>query len=109
MVDVDEVLDLLHAERCRYLLYYLDDQDEPVHVDEVVKAVAEMERDATTIELDKEEVEEIEISLEHNHLPKTDPFDFIRYDSAERTIQLTDASYKFDTLLTVAKVLEKST
>ena len=107
MVSVDRALDLLHNERRRYTLYYLQEQNEAVPIDDVVEAVVEMEEDEAPGTLSDEDLEEIELSLYHLHLPKTQPLEFIRFNRDEQTIELTDEPTKFDTLLTVAKVLEQ--
>ncbi|MFC6765446.1 DUF7344 domain-containing protein [Natrinema soli] len=106
MVSVDKTLDLLRNDRRRYTLYYLQEQDGPVHIDDVVETVAEMEADAAETKSDGN-LEDIELSLYHKHLPKTQPLEFIYYNKDEQTIQLTDEPTKFDMLLTVAKVLEQ--
>ncbi|WP_226042965.1 hypothetical protein [Natrinema sp. DC36] len=108
MVSVEKVLDLLHNTRRRYTLYYLKEQSEAVHVDDVAKAVAEMEVDPATTEVSDKKIEQIELSLYHNHLQKVDSTEFISYNADEETIQLTDSPTKFDSILTVAKVLENS-
>ena len=107
MVPVDRALDLLHNERRRYTLYYLQEQNEAVPIDDVVEAVAEMEADEALGTLSDEDLEEIKLSLYHHHLPKTQPLEFIRFNGDEQTIELTDEPTKFGTLLTVAKVLEQ--
>ncbi|WP_255171294.1 DUF7344 domain-containing protein [Natrononativus amylolyticus] len=106
MVEVDTVLGLLNEQRRRYALYYLTEQDGPVHVDEVVEAVAEMESNPDQVSSPERKYREIEISIEHTHLPKASEAEFIEYDPEKREIRLTDNPTEFDTILTIAKVLE---
>lgn len=107
MVPVDDVLSLLHEKRRRYALYYLDEQDEPVQVDEVAEAVAAMEADSDSSGPSRERFKSVKLSIHHNHLQKADSFDFISYNSDERTVEMVESPPKFDTLLTVAEVLER--
>jgi hypothetical protein len=106
MVDVDTVLGLLSERRRRYTLYYLTEQDRPVHIDEVVEAVAEMETNSNQSNIPEEKWNQIEITLQHNHLPKIDDAEFIEYNSDEMSLQLIDKPQNFDIITTVAKVLE---
>jgi hypothetical protein len=107
MVDVDTVFDLLNEKRRRYALYYLAEQDQPVPIAEVVDAVTEMESNPDQIGSPGDKFKEIEIDLMHNHLPKVDEVEFVEYDSEKKEIRLTDNPTKFDTILTIAKVLEQ--
>ncbi|PGF13828.1 hypothetical protein CP556_22230 [Natrinema sp. CBA1119] len=108
MVSVDEVLGLLNDERRRYTLYYLKEQNGAVHIDDVVEAVAEMEADTAAGTQSVDDLEDIKLTLYHQHLPKTRPLEFVHFNRDNQTIELTDDPAKFDTLLTVAKVLEQS-
>lgn len=107
MVGVDIVLDLLNEQRRRYALYYLTEQDGPVPIEEVVEAVTEMESNPNQISSPGKKFREVEISLAHNHLPKVDETDFIEYDPEKGEVRLTDNPTEFDTILTIAKVLEQ--
>jgi hypothetical protein len=108
MVAVDTVLELLNEKRRRYTLYYLTEQNGPVHVEDVVNAVAEIESNPNSIELPENNCENIEISLRHNHFPKIDEVDFIEYNPDNMEIQLVDSPTKFQIITTVAKVLEET-
>jgi hypothetical protein len=107
MVSVDDILSLLHEKRRRYVLYYLDKQDEPVHVNEVAEAVAETETNSELTDGPGQRFESIRLSIHHNHLQKADIFEFITYNSCEGTVEMIQSPSKFDTLLTVAEVLEQ--
>lgn len=107
MVEVDTVLGLLNERRRRYALYYLTEQNGPVHIDEVIEAVAEMESHSDGVDIPRDKFGRVEIALRHNHLPEIDDVEFIEYDQDERVVRLTDRPPKFSAILTVAKVLEQ--
>ena len=107
MATLDDVFDLLSQKRRRYVLYYLDMQDGPVPIDEVVRQVATWETDLTAITVPEDKYREVLIDLQHTHLPKTDEMQFIEYDREAQMIKLTQSPTTFDTFLTVARVIEK--
>lgn len=105
MASLDVVFDLLQPEHRRYALYYLDDHDTPVAVDEVAQAVATMTADADTAP--GEQRTEYEIELQHTHLPHAAEAEFVEYDADEGVVRLTDEPPEFEALLTVAKAIER--
>ncbi|MFC7230753.1 hypothetical protein ACFQMM_03825 [Saliphagus sp. GCM10025308] len=108
MVTVDNVLGLLNEKRRRYALYYLNEQDGAVPVEEVVDAVADMETDEGSYPHPDEKWNNIELSLHHNHLQKADEYDFIHYDSEAGVVELVESPTELDIILTVANVLERT-
>lgn len=104
MVSLDTVFDLLSNERRRYALYYLDEQEGQVSIEEVAEQVAKWEADGGVPEA---RYDRIELSLHHAHLPKTTNADFIEYDSKAGEVYVHGSpDAEFDTVLTVAEVLE---
>lgn len=108
MVSLDDVFELLSERRRRYVLYYLREQDSPVSVRELAEAVAEMEADADSPAVSETELERYEIKLHHADLPKADTAEFIEYDADDGVVRLTGEPPKFDAVLTVAEVVERS-
>ena len=106
MVSIDTILELLSESRRRYALYHLDGQDEPVPVDELADAVAEMEADQDPGAMGDQWGDRIEVSLEHNHLPKAEDADFIEYEPDNGVVRLTGPPPEFGAIITVAQVVE---
>lgn len=107
MVSLDRVFELLSKERRRYVLYYLNQQDGPVSVDELAAFVADQEADTPTAPLSDERLEQIELELYHADLPKAADAEYIQYDPDEGVIELTGPPAEFHAILTVAKVIER--
>ena len=107
MATVDSVLDLLSEKRRRYALYYLDEQDSPVHIDELAEEIADMEAMTDGGAVVHDDLEKYEVQLLHETLPKASEAEYIEYDREEGVVQLTHEPPKFEGLLTVAKVLER--
>jgi hypothetical protein len=107
MVSLDTVFDLLRNERRRYVLYYLDEQEGEVSIEEVTKQVTEWEGDEGSVP--SERYDRIELSLHHTHLPKTAAAEFIEYNAAEGVINVHGTPPEFDAVLTVAEVFEDRT
>ncbi|MFP8891082.1 hypothetical protein ACLI4U_15135 [Natrialbaceae archaeon A-CW2] len=107
MVAVDDVFSLLNSPRRRFALYYLEQADEPVAIEELAEAVAEMETEPETNTEPTGIETDVAISLHHNHLEKADSYEFIEYDRQSGEIRLLDSPPTFDLILTVAQVLEQ--
>ncbi|MDS0477852.1 hypothetical protein [Natrinema sp. 1APR25-10V2] len=105
MVSVDRVLELLADQRRRYALYCLEDRDEPISVDELAAAIARMERNSDEILDDHRN--RIELLLQHTHLPMAEQTEFVEYDPAASTVQLTAEPPVLEELLTVAETVEE--
>ena len=86
---LDTTFELLSNARRRYLLYYLGTMDGPVaEVDTAVNAVSTYE--AADPETDVQPIpEDIEIELQHLHLPKLADAGIVDYDPRHGTIRYT--------------------
>jgi hypothetical protein len=107
MVSLDRLFEILSKRRRRYVFYYLEQRDGPVPVDELVIAINEWE-DETPEEIPNEKFENVEISLQHNHLPKIDEIEYVRYDPEQQVIQINESSPELDAFLTIAKLVEET-
>lgn len=109
MVTVDTVLDLLSETRRRYVLYYLDNQQMPVQIDELAAEVARMEAQTDGgAEVGTESHDSIRIELRHRTLPRAAEAEFVEYDADSGEIRLTGSPPRFEAIMTVAKVLERT-
>lgn len=106
MTSVDAVLELIHKENRRYALYYLDNQEAPVSVDELAEGVAMMKSEVDIGRIPDDVIEEYETQLRHVDIPKATEARFVEFDSEEGVVQLTDEPPTFEALLKVAEVLE---
>lgn len=107
VVSLDRVFELLRKERRRYALYYLEQQDGPVPIDEVAEKVAEWETDGVRASIPEELFERVECSLRHTDLPKASEAEYIEYDPKEGVVEVTGTPPEVDAILTVAKVIER--
>ncbi|MCH7661040.1 MAG: hypothetical protein IH933_10855 [Euryarchaeota archaeon] len=108
MMSLDTVFDLLRSERRRHVLYYLDEREGQVSVEEVTEEIAREETDDG--EIPPEKYEQIELSLHHTHLPKSAVAEFIEYDAEAGEVYVHGSpDEEFDTVLTVAEVLDEHT
>ena len=86
MVSLDRVFDLLSNERRRYALYYLEQHDGPVPIDEVAEQVAEWETDGAPSSIPEEKFDRVEVSLYHNVLPKAAEAKYVEYDPEDEVV-----------------------
>ncbi|WP_331234244.1 DUF7344 domain-containing protein [Natronorarus salvus] len=107
MISLDKLFEILSKRRRRYVLYYLDQRNGPVPVDELVIAISQWE-DETPREIPDEKFENLEISLHHNHLPKTAEIEYVRYDPEQQVIQMSESPPELDAFLTIAKLVEET-
>ncbi|GAA0198388.1 hypothetical protein ACFFQF_15145 [Haladaptatus pallidirubidus] len=107
MTSVDRVLNLLGKERRRYALYYIKQQDGPVPIDDVVKQVAEWETNPESSPIPADKLDQIEVELLHNDLPRASEAEYVKYDPETRVVELTEAPPKFNAILSVAKIIER--
>lgn len=107
MVSLDRVFELLSKERRRYALYYLDQQEGPVSVNELATFVAEQEAASPTTSLPDDHLAHIELELYHTDLPKAAGAEYIQYDPNDGVIELTGPPTEFHAILTIAKVIER--
>lgn len=107
MEPLDRVFDLLRRERRRYALYYLEQHDGPVSIDEVAEKVAKWETDGPPASIPEEKFEQIEVDLYHTDLPKAANAKYVEYDPEEGSVEVTGTPPKVDAIITVAKVMER--
>lgn len=107
MVSLDLVFDLLSKERRRYALYYLEQQDGPVSVEEVTEQVAEWETNGATVSIPEEKFGQIEVGLLHNDLPKASEAKYIEYNPEEEMVEVTGAPPDVKAIISVAKTIER--
>jgi hypothetical protein len=105
VVSLDTVFDLLRTERRRHVLYYLNERDGEVPVEDVVEAVTDEETDGPP---SSSEFEQVEVSLTHVHLPKAAEAEFIEYDREEEVIQVSGTPPGYDAIVTIAEVIDST-
>lgn len=106
-MSLDEVFDLLSEERRRYALYYLEQADGPVAVEEVAEQVAKWETGNVVGAIPEDKFERIEVELHHTDLPKATEVEYIEYDPAAETIEVSGVPPEVNAIITVAKVIER--
>lgn len=104
---LDRVFDVLSEERRRYALYYLEQQDGPVSVEELVEQIAAWETDGTGVSIPDENFREIKIELYHTDLPKTATLDYVEYNRESGEVELTEAPPQIDAIVSVVRVMER--
>lgn len=107
MKELDEVFSLFSDERRRFALYYLDQTDGEVPLDELAKQVDEWESDPQSFATPDPDYENTVISLEHNHLPKIEEATHVEYDRQNEQLRVSDMSSEMDILLSVSKAIEQ--
>lgn len=104
---LDTVFDLLSDERRRYALYYLEQENDPVAVDELVEQVGKWETTDARDSIPEEKFERIEVEFYHTDLPKASELEYISYDQTEGMVELAGAPPQVDAIIQVAKVIER--
>ncbi|WP_440766353.1 DUF7344 domain-containing protein [Natronorubrum sp. DTA7] len=107
MVKLGTVFDLLEDKRRRYVLYYLEQRDGPVAIRELVEQIDEWEDEPTRADRSADAFEDIAIELTHTHLPRAAEVEFVQYDREQGTIQIQGAPPKFDTFVSIARLIEE--
>lgn len=107
MTALDRVFDLLREERRRYALYYLEAESGAVRVEELAETVAEWENDPDDGGAPWSERERVELTLQHNHLPKASEVEFIEYDADEEVVRASGTPHEYDAVITVARLIER--
>lgn len=108
MESLDELFNLFSKERRRYVLYYLDEADGKVSIDELVKQIHEWESSSSHDSVPPDEYEDIVISLEHNHLPNIEDATHIEFHRENQQIRISGQSQESGILLSVSKAIEQS-
>lgn len=111
MAALDRVFDLLSEERRRYALYYLANRESAVPVSELADAVADWEDEDRDERGDADgpwtNTDQIELTLQHNHLPRASEAEFIEYDADREVVRATDAPQEFEAIVAVARLIER--
>lgn len=106
MEALSEIFGLLSKERRRYALYYLEQADGPVHVDELTEKVSEWESDPPEPAIPEGEYEETILTLKHSHLPKAAEAEYIDYDPTSGFVEISGSPPEFKAVLHVAEAIE---
>ncbi len=106
MVTLDAIFELLEDERRRYVLYHLYKANGPVAVRELIETIDLWEDDPPGDGPD-DRFETIALDLKHTHLPKSAEVEFIQYDSEQGIVQMQGTPAKFDTFVTIARLVEE--
>ncbi|WP_276253228.1 DUF7344 domain-containing protein [Halomontanus rarus] len=86
----DRLFTVLADQRRRYVLYYLQmTPRDVVQYDQLVTKVAEWETESDTPPTE-DHLEEIELALQHHHLPRLEDYGMIDYDPRTKTIRYCD-------------------
>ncbi|WP_233274697.1 DUF7344 domain-containing protein [Haladaptatus cibarius] len=96
--DLDALMELLADHRRRYALYYLQNQESEVEIDELAGRIAEWDSDAN-------DRERILTELRHKHLPKMEEVGIIERDGDE--VRREDANDPIDRYLDLAGEVEE--
>lgn len=107
MASLSRIFELLSDERRRYALYYLEQRDEPVPVDELAERIAAWEDDPSSVDLPENAHRGVEIELEHKHLPKASDAEFVEYDPDADVVEVTGSPAEFSAILTVSQTIEQ--
>lgn len=97
----DTVFDVLQNRRRRYALHYLKQENGPVSLGGLAEQVAAWETDTTLGELSSQARQRVYVSLLQAHLPAMEKAGVVRFDDAERTVELSEAARTVDIYLEV--------
>jgi hypothetical protein len=89
---VDELYDVLRAERRRQTLAVLTERQTPMPAEQIARAVAMRETDASQPRASESHVREVQLSLHHVHLPKLDAVGLIDHDPDAGTVESAAAN-----------------
>jgi len=95
----DTVFDVLSSARRRYVLYYLQQSDDPVDINELARQVAAWENDTDVENLTDQQRKRVYISLYQSHVPKLDSIGIVEYDKESGEVALTDKAHVVDSYL----------
>lgn len=93
------VFDILSSPRRRYLLYYLQQEGEPVSIQELSAQIAAWENDVPVDELTSQQQKRVYVSLYQTHIPKLEEAGIAEYDQEEGTVRLTNRVEQMDEYL----------
>ena len=107
MDSLNNLFDVLRKERRRYVLYYLDAEDRPVPIDELVEQIANWTTDADPHSIPDEKYDRTEIELTHADLPKLSEEPYVHYNRDTGHIELTQPPPAFKAIISIAEVIER--
>lgn len=87
----DEIFEMFASEDRRLILSYMNSNRQQAEKEDLVRYVSD-----NTEEFDQRSSTEIQIRLDHLHLPKLDEADFIRYDKDSKEVEGDDMLYDND-------------
>lgn len=100
--DLDTVFDLLSKPRCRYILYYLL-ENQHMNVERVSRQIAVWEQEAGGQPASEPETETVILSLLHNQLPRLAEHGIIEFDLRSGDAVVTDEFAEFRELVDHAR------
>lgn len=100
-VDRETVFSILSNRRRRYVLHFLKGREQPVGLRELSERIAAWENGCAPDRVTSKERKRVYAALHQSHLPKMDRTGVIRYDPDRGTIELTEATSRFDVYLEV--------
>jgi len=102
-MELDESLNLMSNENVRNISYILRETDEnQISKQELTEEM--LERGA----IEEETIENFEISMHHNYLPRLEEAGLIDYNDRESTVEYNGAPDQIEELLDAVKKLEES-
>ena len=104
---LDRVFEVLSEERRRYALYYLEQKDGPVPIEELIEQIAAWETNGSAATIPDEKFREVGLEFYHTDLPKTADLQYVQYDSEAGEVTLTEAPPRVDAIISVARVIER--
>lgn len=100
-VDRETVFDILSNRRRRYVLYFLKGREDPTKLRELSERIAAWENACEPERVTSKERKRVYTALHQSHLPKMDRAGVVDYDPDRGTIELTEATSRFDVYLEV--------
>jgi hypothetical protein len=91
----DLVFDILSNPRRRYVLYHLQENEEPVELGPLSEAIAAWENNVDEDELTSQQRKRVYVSLYQTHIPKMADGGIIEYDSDAGTVRLSEEGRRF--------------
>lgn len=86
-VDLDQVFDILQNERRRYVLRYLNDNDDPLSLSDLAEQLAAWECDKDVRDISAQERKRVYVGLYQCHLPKMASASAISYNKPRGMIE----------------------
>jgi len=77
-----------------------------VPVDELAEQISEWEDDPAGFDLPNDEYRDVEIELEHKHLPKASDAEFVEYDPADDVVEVTGTPAEFSAIISISETIE---